>query len=122
MVLVFPIGEVAKAVSLLPDLPMQIEEPTAPSLERAGVGANSERRFAPEFAPLAVNDGQKVTNHDNLPASAGNKNADSAIDVKSYPDTRKGPLTTPVNCPFEVGDTGLEPVTPSLSSRCPDRT
>jgi len=95
------LNDVAEAVSRLPEL---------------SVSPQASAQYSPESAPKIVRTGQKVTNHDNLSESAGNKNADSSIDVKSCPDTRKGPLTTPVNDPFAVGDTGLEPVTPSLSS------
>ncbi len=40
------------------------------------------------------------------------------IDATSIPVKRKGPLTSAVNGPMQVGATGLEPVTPSVSSWC----
>jgi integrase len=109
-------GEVAKAVSLLPDLSVEAEESPAPSLEETDPGTTVKTSVAPMVAPATVQDGQNVTTRDKTSREAGKKNADSSIDVKSFPDKRKGPLTTPVNGPFAVGDTGLEPVTPSLSS------
>jgi len=108
-------GDVAKAVSLLPDLAMQSEEPTAPSTEKADIGANPELPFAPEFAPTRVQGGQNVTNPDIMSDMAVKKNVVPSIDVSACPGKRKGPLSSADNDPFGVGDTGLEPVTPSLS-------
>jgi len=109
-------GDVAKAVSLLPDLAMQSEEPTAPSTEKADIGANPELPFAPEFAPTRVQGGQNVTNPDIMSDMAVKKNVVPSIDVSACPGKRKGPLSSADNDPFGVGDTGLEPVTPSLSN------
>ena len=52
----------------------------------------------------------KVTNEVKTSASS----SDAAI--TAYPVKRKGPLTTAVNGLLQVGATGLEPVTSSLSS------
>ncbi len=44
-------GDLAQAVSLLPDFAIPLEEPIAPSTENNDTGTNSELPFAPEFAP-----------------------------------------------------------------------
>jgi len=95
------LNEVAEAVSRLPELP---------------VSPRGDSQYSPETAPEMRRDRQNRTIPDKTTDEPGENIGMRPLDVKSYPDKRKGPPTTPVNGPFVVGDTGLEPVTPSLSS------
>ena len=115
--------DVAGALDALPSLPLdvEVEAETMPiAMSATGTDGRRLHRQAAELAPmLAPNLDKPCRSQSNVvKMTAGRRvpGVDGEIDVSVSPDKSKGPLTTPVNGPSRVGDTGLEPVTPSLSS------
>ena len=110
--------DVHGALDSLPDLPLdgggkECQRATG----TAGASAAPVPKIAPVLAPKSDKPGESRATSDKRQAEPGNRVGDLSIDVSACPVTRKTPLTTPVNGVHQVGDTGLEPVTPSLS-RC----
>jgi hypothetical protein len=92
--------DVARAVDALPALP---------PVEKAG------ERIAPEIAPSRCNPGHVEGNPGNGLASGRMMVAGDLVVGSALPVNEKGPVTTPVTGPSQVGATGFEPVTPSVS-------
>jgi len=112
--------DVAGAVETLPALPLGPESGQFDSARIAasatGTDDSAPRQFAPEFAPTT---GKPCISGSILGKVTGR--ADESVEagtaaVSACPDNSNTPLTTAVNGVHDVGDTGLEPVTPSLSS------
>jgi len=102
------LSEIAEAVSRLPDLAVRSNEPKdVGNTERAKSG-NQDSEFPPMFPPKTVQCGQNGATPDNLSEDGDEKNGESSLAVKSCHDKSKGSLTTGVNDPSGVGDTGLE--------------
>jgi hypothetical protein len=95
--------DVAQAVNVLPALP------------DVSTVENISGRIAPGIAPTPGNPGQIAANTGNDRTGIKLSMAAEVIVGSALPVNEKGPLTIPVNGPSEVGATGLEPVTPSVS-------
>ena len=95
--------DVAQAVNLLPNLPS------------IGIAGKVGSRIASGIAPTPCKLGQTATNSGNDRTGIELSAASDVIVGSAFPVKAKGPLTILVNEPFEMGATGLEPVTPSVS-------
>ena len=109
--------DVHGALDALPALPLD----GGTQAERNAVSATGTDdlplcSLAPMLAPNPDNSGKSGAIVGKTTAKRHEKADRSANDVSAYPVNRKTPLTTAVNGVLGVGDTGLEPVTPSLSS------
>jgi hypothetical protein len=113
--------DVRGALDALPSLPVDGEQGNRQALLATGtegVATPSPNLVAPTVAPNGCNRGQSRTTAaktavDGKPAVKGNQ-----LGVSNSADKRKHPPTFPVNGCQGVGATGLEPVTPSVSSWC----
>jgi len=105
--------DVRGALDVLPDLPLF---GGGGIREQATGTAGPESSLAPLLAPKADDPSESWSTGDKKRINSSDQAAKSSIDVSACHVNRKTPLTTPVNGVFKVGDTGLEPVTPSLSS------
>jgi len=106
--------DVHGALAVLPQLPLAGPAGLASVL----MTGTDPRTVAPTVAPTLCNQGQTgsfpVNLGEVLEALAGR----GAVAVTSMPVNTKDPLTTAVSESSLVGATGLEPVTPSVSSWC----
>jgi len=115
--------DVAGAVEALPALPLSAGlQSESFAVKATGTDDSRASQFAPKFAPAFARKGGKQGPGQSTGGTKSNAGQEggwlSAVDVTSNPDKRKGPLATVANGPLRVGATGLEPVTPSLSSWC----
>ena len=111
--------DVHGALDSLPSLPLD----SAPESERIVVSAtgtedSTASPLAPMLAPDSDNRSKSGSIADKTDAQRDDVNDGRRDDVSADTDKRKHPLTTGVIGCHGVGDTGLEPVTPSLSSWC----
>ena len=119
--------DVAGAMGSLPDLPLE----DTPNRERhlatgtidthARKGSQGFGQLAPNLAPKSGKPGTNVTFSDKTKKNSLQNDSQVTShrnDVMSTVDKRKNPLSQRNSGSNEVGDTGLEPVTPSLSSWC----
>ena len=107
--------DVRGALDVLPALPLGGNDQEA---ARATGTEGEAGKFAPKFAPTRYKPGQWGATADKMAESGESRGAADVLAVSGVPGKSKGPLTTAVNGPFGVGATGLEPVTPSVSSWC----
>jgi integrase len=105
--------DVHGALDVLPGLPLV---GGGEEQQRATGTAGLKGALALGLAPKADNSGNLWSSGDKRATKSLAQAGTSPIDVSACPVNRKTPLTTAVNGDLEVGDTGLEPVTPSLSS------
>jgi integrase len=105
--------DVHGALDVLPGLPLV---GGGEEQQRATGTAGLKGALAPGLAPKADNSGNLWSSGDKRATKSLAQAGTSPIDVSACPVNRKTPLTTADNGVLQVGDTGLEPVTPSLSS------
>jgi hypothetical protein len=107
--------DVRGALDVLPTLPL---DGTDREASRATGTEGEAGKFAPEFAPTRCKPVQTGTAVDNTRRGEHHTGQASGIAVTSSSVKGKHPLTSAVSgCP-QMGATGLEPVTPSVSSWC----
>jgi hypothetical protein len=110
--------DVRGALETLPSLPLEGEQPEGESLQATGTDSKPVRALAPTLAPTPDNSVQAET----IPVNFGGNNGvgveKESLAVSACPVKTKHPLATPVSGCHRVGATGLEPVTPSVSSWC----
>jgi integrase len=115
--------DVAGALDALPALPLDGEGTEREAVratgtddpQRSGVQADA-RTLAPLLAPTSDNSGKLLSFPDKTFTDEPGFNPSEPVVVSGSAVKRKEPLTSPVNGSVEMGATGLEPVTPSLSS------
>ncbi len=108
---------VAGALDALPLLPLEREVETNQAvLSATGTDGKEPSKIAPVLAPNLDKPCKSLSSV--VKMTAGNKGyeVNQSIDVSPCPNNRKDLLSTSDNRSSVVGDTGLEPVTPSLSS------
>ncbi len=109
--------DVHGALNSLPGLPLNGgESECQPATGTADASAVTGSKIAPVLAPKSDKPGKSWATSDKRRTEPTNQTEDSPSDVSAFPGNRKTPLTPSVNEVHQVGDTGLEPVTPSLSS------
>ncbi len=91
-------------------------EETGIAVSATGTDGRGPAEFAPKFAPTPDNSGKSGSISVGMAGQDEDGDEAESLDVSACPVKGKSPLTTAVNGLLEVGDTGLEPVTPSLSS------
>ncbi len=107
--------DVRGALDALPSLPLS----EGPAGEREAVRATgTDGTAARALAPTPDNSVQAGTIPVNIGGSRGEGTERGLLAVSGCPDKRKHPLATAVSGCQRVGATGLEPVTPSVSSWC----
>src|SRR5262249_37599162 len=123
--------DVRGALDVLPALPLGRGQGDREAVRATGTEAvtpahpvqTSAPEFAPGFAPTRYKPGQWETTADKAAREGMNETGTGVVAANPNPDKREEPLTTPVSGPAGVGATGLEPVTPSVSSMgAPDAT
>ncbi len=113
--------DVRGALDVLPELPLDAERPGSEAGQATGTDGPQRdwcKPLAPTLAPTPDNSVQAETKPVNKVVGRRAGAAAGSVVVSGTADKRKGPLTTPVSGPAGVGATGLEPVTPSVSSWC----
>ncbi len=85
---------------------------------RGALNALPSLALAPTLAPTPDKSVQAGSSPGKPTGGGGGRAAGVAIDANACPVKTKGPLSPPDNGPGGVGATGLEPVTPSVSSWC----
>ena len=115
--------DVRGALDVLPTLSLDAGQQGRETIRVTGTDATPPAHrvqlVAPTVAPTICNRGQFGAPAVNMARVDGSTEKKSRLAVSGFPVNTKGPLTIPVNSPLEVGATGLEPVTPSVSSgRC----
>ena len=109
--------DVAGALDALPLLPLDGEvETNQATLSATGTEGKGPSKIAPVLAPNLDKRGKSLPSVVKMTAEKKAAKDNLPIDVSSLPVKRKDLLSTPDNRSSKVGDTGLEPVTPSLSS------
>ncbi len=113
--------DVHGALDALPTLPLDGKQPQTETLQATGTNGISDvliRLVAPTVAPTTDFSGQSGSigvKTAGLPISG---EGDGSVAVSGNAVKGKDPLTIPVSGSSRVGATGLEPVTPSVSSWC----
>ena len=111
--------DVSGALESLPALSLNYVQPDTGEMEGASGTENS--RLVPLAPTLAPNHGNPGDS-ESFPVKTTGANADRDTRIPNgasrYADKRKHPLSAGVKRRHQMGDTGLEPVTPSLSSWC----
>jgi integrase len=107
--------DVRGALGVLPALP---PDGTGREAARATGTQGEPRKFAPGFAPTLDKWVQTEAPADKRAKGDGLIHQANHLAVSASGDKRNDPLTTDVNGCQGVGATGLEPVTPSVSSWC----
>jgi integrase len=119
--------DVRGALDALPDLPLvegssgHHEDMRATGTDGGGNAPTDKHvgpAVAPTVAPTRCNRGQSGTSTDNLAGQGGFAELVRSLGASGTGDKTKEPLTTTASGPVGLGATGLEPVTPSLSSWC----
>jgi integrase len=110
--------DVRGALNTLPALPLQGDPNEGEAARATGTVGETVRTLAPTLAPSWCKRGQTGSTTvkpagDEKPATEGDR-----LDASGCGDKRKHPPTMPVSGCHQVGATGLEPVTPSVSSWC----
>jgi integrase len=109
--------DVAGAMDSLPALPLGAGPQTeAVALSATGTEDWTPSPLVPTLVPTTVKSSTLQSIIDKAASAAQKSGATNAVDVSAYPVKQNNPLTRAVNGLLGVGDTGLEPVTPSLSS------
>ena len=106
--------DVAGALDALPTLPLS---PLSNESERM-TGTDGARTLTPTLTPGVFNKGQTGASPGNLLKVVDALSERAAVAVTSKPVKAKDSLTSAVNESHRMGATGLEPVTPSVSSWC----
>ena len=113
--------DVRGALDALPSLPLleeQAEQETLPATGTEGDLRHGVCSLAPTLAPTPDNPGQEGS-FPVISADVGRQGTGrESLAVSGCGDKRKHPPTIPVSGCHRVGATGLEPVTPSVSSWC----
>jgi integrase len=110
--------DVRGALDALPALHLGGGQAEGEAIRATGTDDAGARTVAPTVAPTWCNGSQTGATADKATGTGSEGSDGDGIDVTSSPVKGKHPLTTAVNgCP-QVGATGLEPVTPSVSSWC----
>jgi integrase len=110
--------DVRGALDTLPSLPLGGEQPRGDSLKATGTDGTAGRALAPTLAPTPDKSVQAETIPVNISGNNEGGAEEGPLTASACPDKRKHPLTIPVSGCHQVGATGLEPVTPSVSSWC----
>jgi len=105
--------DVHGALDVLPSLPLG---GGGQERQRATGTAGPESALAPMLAPKADESSKSWSTRNKGATRPLDQAGEPTVDVSACHVNRKTPLTIAVNGVLEVGDTGLEPVTPSLSS------
>jgi integrase len=111
--------DVRGALGALPDLPLGQAREAGRATGTAGDFRHAARLVAPTVAPTPDDPVQPRAFPVNPTDDGRQKTEGAALAASACPDKRKHPPTTPVSGCQRVGATGLEPVTPSVSS-CSD--
>jgi integrase len=109
--------DVRGALGALPNLPL---DPTREAERATGTTGNFRQgvySLAPTLAPTQDKLGQTGALTDKMTGIRGTGCEEAGCAATSSPDKRKGRLSPADNRPASMGATGLEPVTPSVSSR-----
>jgi hypothetical protein len=108
--------DVRGALDALPTLALDAE-PTgqANAMKRTGT---DDAPLAPTLAPTLDNRGTRLSITDKVNTESDERQVERSIVVSADADKTKNPLTFAVNGCLQMGATGLEPVTPSVSSWC----
>ena len=111
--------DVHGALDSLPALPLN-SSPESEEIVASATGTEDSTALplAPMLAPDSDNRSKSGSIADKMTAIVRQAIDAQHDDVSADTDKRKHPLTIPVSGCHGVGDTGLEPVTPSLSSWC----
>ena len=104
--------DVHGALDVLPGLPL---DGGGQEQQQATGTAGPECALAPLLAPKADESGTSWSTRDNGTTHPLDQAVATTLDVSACQVNRKTPLTSADNGVLGVGDTGLEPVTPSLS-------
>ena len=113
--------EVRGALDALPTLPLDVDASQGEALRATGTDdpqRNQVQLVAPTVAPTWCNGTQSGATADKGTGTGRAGGDGTGIDVTSSSVKGKHPLTSPVSGCHGVGATGLEPVTPSVSSWC----
>ncbi len=113
--------DIRGALDALPTLALSIDHPEATELEATGTEGTIEtclRSLAPLLAPVTDLRGQSETLTVTTSREDGQHGEQDPLDVTSIPVNGKDPLTVRVRGSLDLGATGFEPVTPSVSSWC----
>ncbi len=105
------------ALDALPTLALYATPPEGEAVRATGTDG-APRTVAPAVAPTPDNLVQRETIPVNMAGKRQWREESGDVVVSGCPVKGKGPLTSPVSGPLGVGATGLEPVTPSVSSWC----
>jgi hypothetical protein len=111
--------DVVGAVDSLPALPLGNGGQAAANVLSAT--ETDDLAHSPLTPPLALTIGETRTLQsilDKVASESKKSRSADAVVVTACPVKQENPLTTAVNGLLEVGDIGLEPTTPSLSSWC----
>jgi integrase len=110
--------DVRGALDALPALPLQGDQAEGETVRATGTDSTLARTLAPTLAPTWCKRKQSKT----IPGKREETGTENAlpddIAVSGLPVKTKQPLTSAVSGCLEMGATGLEPVTPSVSSWC----
>jgi hypothetical protein len=107
--------DVRGALDVLPELPLGAGP--ADAARATGTDAESAARtVAPTVAPTIDNPGQALSFSDRTNSGGLMGKAKAMLAVSGCPVNAKDSLTIAVNESCEVGTTGFEPVTPSVSN------
>ena len=111
--------DVAGAMESLPALPLGDGRQTGANvLSATGTDDLTPLPLVPVLVPTG--DKRRVLQSilDKVASETERLRAADAVAASAYPVKQNNPLTSAVNGLLEVGDIGLEPTTPSLSSWC----
>src|SRR5688572_27699941 len=100
------------ALDVLPSLPIG-----GAGLDHAVAATGTDPKFALPFVLTQYKPSTNQTIADKTAGKTGATDRKGTLDITSSPVNAKRPLTTAVSGPSGVGAIGLEPMTPSVSSR-----
>jgi integrase len=110
--------DVRGALDALPLLPLTAGPAGDQETGRAtGTYGEAPGLVAPVVAPTFDEPEQSWSTTGKMNTAKESGEGGAGIAISAAGDSKKGPLTIPVNDPLGVGATGLEPVTPSVSSK-----
>lgn len=109
--------DVAGALNALPDLPLDARPGAGEALQATGTTGETARAVAPAVAPTSGNPRLRLASCGNSSITERKIHPSAEPVASRCPDTTKHPLSSTGSGCEEVGATGLEPVTPSVSSK-----
>ena len=107
---------VAGALDALPALPLDGEQAKREAVRATGTDDEMARTLAPLLAPTSDHSRTTLSFPGKTFTDEPESDPSGPVAVSGMPDKRKEPLTSAVSGLVGVGATGLEPVTPSVSS------